>query len=85
MSIDLDASLLDPRICAMCPLGPEPATTRFCARCMADAAAIKARTLLADELRPRLTYDGVWYADAIKYDVLPNLLPKEDPAEEACA
>ena len=80
MNTDLNASLLDQRICALCPLGPEPATTRFCARCMADAAAIKARNLLADELRSRLTYDGVCYADAIKYDVLVNLLPQGDPA-----
>ena len=80
----LDASLLDPRICAKCPLGPEP-VTRFCARCMADATAIKARTALADEHRARFTYDGVCYADAIKYDILVNLLPKDDPAEEACA
>ena len=84
MSADPNASLLDPRICARCPLGPEP-VSRFCARCMADATAVQARAALADELRPRLTYDGVCYADAIKYDVLVNLLPKSDPAEEACA
>lgn len=80
-----DHSLLDARICQKCPLGPEPMTSRFCARCLADATAIRARNLLADELRPRLVYDGVCYADAIKYDVLVNLLPKDDPAEESCA
>ena len=60
--MNADHSLLDPRICANCPLGPDP-VTHFCARCMADAAAIQARNMLADELRPRLTYDGVCYDD----------------------
>jgi hypothetical protein len=72
--------LLDPRICIRCPLGPEPLTSRFCKRCVADVDAVVLRTNLLDKHRDRFTYEGVCFADALLYDLLPNLLPKGDPA-----
>lgn len=72
--------LPDRRICTKCPIGPEPMAHAVCNRCVADIQAVEDRKTLADSLRHRLTYDGVNYADAILYIVLPNLLPSYDPA-----
>lgn len=71
---------LDPLICVNCPVGPVPMIRAVCNRCVADTQAIADRKVLADSLRHRLIYDGVNYADAILYMVLPNMLPSFDPA-----
>ena len=76
---------MDERICRVCPLGPQPATTRFCNRCAADILAVEARKALAAELRHRYIYDGLDYSRALEYDLLPSLLPPGDPADEHTA
>jgi hypothetical protein len=70
----------DSRICKRCPLGPDALMHPECNRCVADIQAVTDRRTLADSLRHKLVYDGVEYADAILYLVLPNMLPRFDPA-----
>lgn len=72
--------MLDVRICAKCPLGPEPLTKPACKRCVADLDAVILRQNLLSKHRARFTYEGVDFSDALLYDLLPNLLPKGDPA-----
>jgi hypothetical protein len=72
--------LLDSRICAKCPLGPQPFEHKACKRCVADLDAVIVRQNLLRNHKARFTYEGVDFSDALLYDLLPNLLPKGDPA-----
>lgn len=72
--------MLDQRICDRCPLGPEPLAHKECKRCVADLDAVMLRQNLLRNHAERFTYEGVCFADALLYDLLPNLLPKGDPA-----
>ena len=72
--------MLDPRICLRCPLGPEPFEHVACKRCVADLDAVTLRMNLLEKHRARFTYEGVDFSAALLYDLLPNLLPKGDPA-----
>lgn len=47
---------------------------------MADLDAVVMRQNLLRNHTERFTYEGVCFADALLYDLLPNLLPKGDPA-----
>lgn len=72
--------MLDLRICDRCPLGPEPLAHNACKRCVADLDAVMMRQNLLRNHRAKFTYEGVDFSDALLYDLLPNLLPKGDPA-----
>lgn len=48
-------------------------------------AALRARDAFIDEYRGRFFYDGVFYADALKYDLLNDFLPDGDPGAPAVA
>jgi hypothetical protein len=64
-------SVLDERICLLCPLGPKGGTSRFCLRCEADILAIESRdAFLAKEDIP------AWRS----YRYLVAFIPKTDPA-----
>lgn len=52
---------------------------------MADIAAVEARNAFVEHYRPNFFYDGVNYADALKYDLLLDFLPEGDPGLEAAA
>ena len=74
---------LDERICVKCPLGPVPMTSRFCKRCEADEVAVtKRRHIIASADVSMLTHRGVYFGPALEYDLLPQLLPLGDPANE---
>lgn len=72
--------MLDQRVCDKCPLGPEPFQHRECKRCVADLDAVTLRMNILEKHRSRFTYEGVCFADALLYDLLPCLLVKGDPA-----
>lgn len=70
---------LDERICALCPLGPKPLQHKACDRCVADMVALEARDALVESFGDRFRFDGVMYADSLRYDLLTNFLPGGDP------
>jgi hypothetical protein len=47
---------------------------------VADLDAVMMRQNLLRNHRAKFTYEGVDFSDALLYDLLPNLLPKGDPA-----